>query len=855
MILRYAGVPLLVEDPGFDFQVWLEQSLSMQGLSLFGEAEAQGRNRPRGVFLGREENQSAPQVGLPKFNYTSNTPAEWKLNTLWWPTGAMRHSIGLFLVDNDSFKEINSTVKSGSGKADLEIGEEDGEVVTFKSMYMLPPHRITGGAEELWLLCLVDQRYFWPLRSTQDLSVTTSTTWDSLLSTVTNLLGASSVFWDTIDPTYANPSPDELSRKYENAALLLDAIAASLGKRVALAPSGHLHIKSATSDKDAFDTAVAGIGEMPAAGGEKNGCGSAPETIAVTFPKVLASGEYFTDGSVYGVDISPSLSDLTCQPSIISGARKVFHSTAPARYQASNDPLPINYIALMQLAQKIANDHLQWTTFGYDQRYVGIIDWRPTGYDDYVIWSAGSQHRPENSLLIRELGPDKEGRDVWRSMLQDYDFSTRMVSQPANIAVSTQLSHFSTAPTPPTCYLLTPCDLGSQFTASGDDLAPYVGQVIQYATDGNCYTVSETASCAGATALTTDDIDGLFSECGMCDECAKLTSCIDDTNRHVRAYQVGLFPDTVVGRVMKIDGECFTIDDVHFTCPSTPLDLGGIYTGPYYNDCGSCGCHKFVDCDDSQNIKYVKSATHDGNDFDLDSLTEGEIVREGMADCWEYHGVVQESSNCSSAVSLTIEETYPDCPNCTAWELTECGTSNTITTNSDLSEYSLADVLKRAEDGKCYYNRTAVVFSGSDVEFTVESDHDTCDQCQNPKYKLTDASCCDPDCEDDCDSLTEIVTDEGDLSGSVGSIVKYEGRCYTVSEADADPSDPVTHAEPLDFSGPFDTCEECLQAPMELTVVTSVTMEATGLVVKSKKIVFNGSACKENENTIPIGEC
>ncbi len=849
MILRYAGIPLLLEDPGFGFQSWLEQSLSLNGLSLFGGEDPaihEGRNRPLGPFLDRSRDEttlvgaSTPHVGIPILNYASRRPPEWRINTLWWPTGATRHSIGLFLADTTSLEEINQAIK-GKGHATLELGEDGKSPKSFQQMYLLPPHPITSvpDSEGLFLLCLVDRRYYWGMRSTGNLAITAGTSWTSLLSSLAGMLGANPSI-DSVGTIYGTPDPVELSRRYENAAMVLEGAAASVGMRVTLTPGGTLNIKGHATSKVSRTAMLSAINEEPMAGG-KFGCGTIPQAVQVTFPKRLVDGAYFADGDVYVAerDTSYVLGGCTQVP----GTKKIIHSAAAADYKdITTSIFPINNETLTNLANQIADDYVRWQTIGHDQKFIGMVNWTPTGYDDYVLWSAGSQYLSHESLLLRESGGESDWDSVTRGLLRDYDFSTRIVSHPKDLGVSSQLSN-TVAASEEMCWQLTPCIPGTTIITKGAYLAEFEDKVVLWS-DTECYTVSETSDCTSFTESSIDDINGSFLNCGQCDECAKLTSCDDGTVIYVVAYQVALFPDLVVGQMMKIDGVCHKIDDVHATCVGTPLDLGGTYQGSYFPNCSGCGCHEFIDCSNSQNVKYVSFALINGSPvttFDLDSLSPGEVVLDLDFTCWEYLGINLDPVNCATAVQMNLEESYSSCPACKPTKIRDCTDSgNTKTVFTDLSEFSVNDVLKFAEDpnDKCWQvSSESVAFGPTTVNWTVTESYtdetqDRCSQCLANKYILTEAS-------DKCSGGTSTpkVTDE-DLASAVGRVIKYDECCWIVSDSLG--GEVITDPAPITYTGPFDDHGSCLSDETVIVgkVVGSVSSVDATFSVDSVDPVF-----------------
>lgn len=423
--ISYAGVPLLLEDPGYEFQVWLERALSLQDLTLFGVEPwdvYQGRNRPRGPFVGQEfmvsgESEtvtlpSVPFVGLPLPNYSLRRPPRWKINTLWWPTGGTRYSIGLFLIDASGLATIISRVSrtgSNAGLANLVIQEFQngtaGATMTVP-MYLLPPRELnsTETGRDGYLLCLVDRRYYWGFKDSGLLEVNSETTWEEVYDHIAEAM-EETILYDAIAPGYVRPNPLEVTRRYENAGMMLDAVAHSVGQRIVYGTDGVVRAQdtaTATTLNTLNQSLILERGLS--AGGRmlQHRQGIYPESVRTVFP-VKVDDEFLPDGEVYPrtVDATQEAASAVAQWGYIPGAVKVIHTTAPAIF-SSGDSLedigngtatPQNDGAVTMLANAIARDFYGWLAEQYDQSGVGFLPWTPTGFDDYIWWHLGWQER------------------------------------------------------------------------------------------------------------------------------------------------------------------------------------------------------------------------------------------------------------------------------------------------------------------------------------------------------------------------------------------------------------------------------------------------------------------------------
>ena len=453
MAITFAGQPLLLEDPGRELQRWLDRALSLDDLRLFGDlfpAKHDARDNSRSgnrVF-----------VGLPTPNWSA--PPRPKINTLWWPTGATRWAVGLFLVDKATWDLIYPELLADGG-ADLVFSDDTSvEAKTFTAkMYALPPRRLdaySDTAEDspggIYLLPLVDVRYFWQFMDVGDLGVDAATTWDDLIGTIETAMEIA-ITRDTVPEAYLNPDPTELGRRYENVALMLDAIAWSVGQRIVVDLRGSVFSHNSTTTAAIHEYNVtewtygnaSELGLDPAwqDSGVNTWAGDAtsefedsrrPESVRVVFPRYSA-----------GCPVGDEVWMIEKGGGLWSGAYKVFHSTCQAD-MSSGGAEPDNVADLDALAQQIADDyygHMPPTT--WDMSFVGLRKWHPSGYDDWVWWHFGWQYPMPTEGFIdgnretdgnRERGVYEEGAG---GEVGDYACFTRVCSLPYNCHVEEML--------------------------------------------------------------------------------------------------------------------------------------------------------------------------------------------------------------------------------------------------------------------------------------------------------------------------------------------------------------------------------------------------------------------------------
>jgi hypothetical protein len=453
--ITFAGVPLLLEDPGRQVQEWMERHLPLSDARLWGGrpvALNDARCRPRGLYPGNDdpvETESGAivphvrsggvlhRVGLGTYNWPDPPPPQ--INTLYWPTGATRWGYGLFLADSDRLEEIFEAVGS-DGAGTLKFEQErlspavSGEQVTIeRKMYLLPPrpvsHRGTGdvAAGRLWLLPMVDLRYWWQCRPMGDYQLATGDTWESLLGLIEAAIGKP-IACSSISGAFFYPDPTECTRKFENAAVLLDAVAASIGRRVVFGPLSEdddpetVTLQSPEEGYAAFQANFEDDWRLLAGGStvapRRN---LVPAGVSVVYPRWRDNLPQDT-GDIWTVSRNTSRE-------AVADAKQVFFNTAQADFPLGAT-VPRNAGALESLASAIADAYWNWRLDVYDASYCGLKPWNITGYDDYVAWHFGRQHAKPSADDDTEVLPG------WG----DYACYTRIAGLPPAVGVEELLN-------------------------------------------------------------------------------------------------------------------------------------------------------------------------------------------------------------------------------------------------------------------------------------------------------------------------------------------------------------------------------------------------------------------------------
>jgi hypothetical protein len=426
-MLTFAGEPLLFPTPEVD--AFLARNLELCDMRQYG---AQQRRIASGRHVCRSRFEQDKGLGLPVIAWPE--PPAPRLNTLYWPTGATRWAQGWFLASNDTLTQILKNIKptsenSGVKKGSLGIGDDlDGTTdtpVNFIDMWMLPPRPLTAvsgqGTNRLWLLPLVDERYFWQYIGVDSLAVTSSTTWDSLFSTLGTKLGVTVSVQSSIEAAYLKPDPVDFTRKYDNAALLLDAAAWSVGRRIVRKINGDVICQSqdravASSDEDDKKNTTILAGQ----GFEHLGR-DLPQWLLVTFRKIKQH-LLRSNGQLHTVE-----REAPDGTEFVGSKRLTIHCAAYADYNTS-DALQ-NGTALDALAEQIRDDYFAWHERRYDLTYPGVADIKPCGFDDAILWTFG-RTCPDKTL---RLSRNDDGTVANLEVVDEPLAYTRVWSLPADI--------------------------------------------------------------------------------------------------------------------------------------------------------------------------------------------------------------------------------------------------------------------------------------------------------------------------------------------------------------------------------------------------------------------------------------
>lgn len=382
MALTYGGVPLLVPTP--ELAAWIESNISTADVNEFARPFWPG---------GVHHDWPVPT------HKDANRPI--KLNRLYWPRGAARWAVGHFLATDGQLTLIRRQATAGGVHAPLTLVMAEGSSTIRKistSLYMLPARplqQLVGvdkkKAEGLWLITLVDERYYFWERSGTVAINDGVTTWAQLYAAIGTCLGVT-ITADTVASEYLLPSK-EFANHPQCLPLMLDAVAASVGHKIIRKLDGTVHAQGPTTAKASFVQQRPTLSPRQAGGEFAFDVNKPPTDLASLVPSSVTVKFQRKDDDVFAgasYNVQKTLASLALGDYRgITGrnATQVIHCAAVAAYTAA---VLGNGTELGTLASAIARDWYLWRLARLDWKAAGITPWVPEGLHDSVEWSFAS---------------------------------------------------------------------------------------------------------------------------------------------------------------------------------------------------------------------------------------------------------------------------------------------------------------------------------------------------------------------------------------------------------------------------------------------------------------------------------
>jgi hypothetical protein len=406
-------------------------------------ARSRGRDRPQG--------QTGHAVGLPRHNWT-HQPPKYRVNTLWWPcTGASRFAVGLFLTNLVNAKAIQKALADTDGSAQLNMSDSVGSLqLKMWALPMRPLGAIATSVFPLVLVPLVDRRYFWQWSKTEALALTPTSTWTDLIDKIKSALGVNIITPDAETAGYDTPDWSGFSLWHENAAMMLDAYAATVGQRYVADINDTHSLRKADEDDPICQDNLDNM-EVSAGGEFLTVPAAVPGKVTVVFPR-RQGGIVYQGGACDTVSVDGPNTDAPGEVTI--------HTAFQADY-SSRGSQPDNQSQLDNLADSIARDYFAWHAKQYSGTILGVAEtWQATGFDDYLWFHFGAS---APAMMDREQGDLFDVPWVAHTLVE---------SLPDNFGVDENLCQAS-SPEAPRTFRPMPlfrAELTADFESQGDDL-------------------------------------------------------------------------------------------------------------------------------------------------------------------------------------------------------------------------------------------------------------------------------------------------------------------------------------------------------------------------------------------------
>lgn len=331
------------------------------------------------------------------------------LGCLWYPCGMSRHAIYHGIMHTADVTALGKLVQAAPGTA-LTFKMASGDATVSTPMFVLPPRPCVE--DGLYLVTLVDDRFFRAGSGAGKIRPDGTLTWASLITALATALGVT-LTSASVDAAYYKPEPDSgLYSSNESAAALLDMAAANVGRVVVRNLDGTYKLEeysagntaAAANRLDADGSVLSSLwgGKIlpvdPATASDWRPM-VVPASVVVTFPKWVTGSGYYEPstyrqyrkdsyGDVYEktvtlADLGAPYSGWTAGP-----GKKVVRTTAKAEFAdaaaAAAGTSPTNGSDLTTLAQRQAKDFYDSTAAALDETYLGVVARQLDGATDCV---------------------------------------------------------------------------------------------------------------------------------------------------------------------------------------------------------------------------------------------------------------------------------------------------------------------------------------------------------------------------------------------------------------------------------------------------------------------------------------
>lgn len=431
-MITYAGFQLGFPDSDGEIQRWFDDFVPLSDSRMILEwPSAQTNFGPSPYYVGQ---------ALPMPNWSR--PPRPKLNSWYRPVGASRWAFGFFLADYLTLQKITSAIGTSNAAQTLVMESPSGFKRSWQGCYLLPPHPVSHRVDiptGLWVLPIVDERWYWQFgtgfQTPIDATAATAKTWQQQMQDVAAGIGIGLTV-DQVPTAYLYPDKFFISgTTWHNGAILLDALAYSVGQRIlpaygaygpnttfaggnwsstGWAGSRSIRTSNLTIKYDAGALQSGVIQSFP------QGAAQAPFAVRTVF-RIYKNGITVGDWKYqrYVSVVNANAAGYTGATSPTYGVTIL--STALANISTGNSPTqPDNQGALDAMALQIAADYYA-SLWIQDSVVIGISQWQESGFDDYVEFTMTNDI--EKGVIAKTRIHSAPYNQVFERMLH-YDPST-----------------------------------------------------------------------------------------------------------------------------------------------------------------------------------------------------------------------------------------------------------------------------------------------------------------------------------------------------------------------------------------------------------------------------------------------
>ncbi len=205
--------------------------------------------RPEEIFPFAAHAWTGTLTNSPLLQITPERPRPIKVGSLWWPRGAMRFARAHYVVSESQLEQIRKNVQQPRGTLQNAIlSLADGARTLNIPMSMVPawPLAQAVAGAHMWMLTLVDDRYWWQPDVCEIAVQAGVTTWNDIYTQLGNELGIT-INADPIAAAYGMP-PENYAAEYQPTTMVMDAVAWSVGQRIVRdAVTGTVSAQNATT--------------------------------------------------------------------------------------------------------------------------------------------------------------------------------------------------------------------------------------------------------------------------------------------------------------------------------------------------------------------------------------------------------------------------------------------------------------------------------------------------------------------------------------------------------------------------------------------------------------------------------